>query len=442
MTLSRFGMAIGPSRGTAGRSSTRDRLAEVAARRPTPLYVYDVNEIERRLATLKRLFENRFDISYAVKANPNIALLERLLPHIASFDVSSFKEAERGLDAGCPAERLTFSGPAKRIEELRAAIAHGIGELVVESVAEAETVEFVAAELGRMQRILIRINPATHSARSGVSFSGRASQFGIDEEVIDEAIDRILALRHVALVGFHIFSSTNSLDAEAIATNFSIFIRLFRRATERAQIAPEKLVFGSGFGVPYSAPDVELDVAKVARAVGPMLDELKADAPFERTSCVLEMGRWIVGPAGWLLTRVVSEKHSRGTYFRACDAGFNNHLAACGMLGAVIRRNWQFLNLSNPDAAPRRYTLVGPLCTSIDVLASNIDLPEVRLGDVIAVENSGAYGLTASPTRFISHPEPSEWLVVGDDVLDATESRANRWRTWPRKAPTKTFSRR
>jgi diaminopimelate decarboxylase len=173
-----------------------------------------------------------------------------------------------------------------------------------------------------------------------------------------------------------------------------------------------------------------------------MLDELKAGAPFEHTACVLEMGRWIVGPAGWLVTRVVAEKHSRGTDFRACDAGFNTHLAACGMLGSVIRRNWRFLNLSNPDAALRRYTLVGPLCTSIDVLASKIDLPETRIGDVIAVENSGAYGLTASPTRFISHPEPAEWLVFGDDILDVTESTANRWRTRPQQQASRTFNRR
>jgi diaminopimelate decarboxylase len=438
LTLDGIDMAMEPSLETTMLSDARHRLAEIAVRRPTPFYIYDVDEVERRLNMLKRLFENRFDISYAVKANPNIGLLARLLPHIASFDVSSYKEIERGLEAGCPAQRLTFSGPAKRIEELRAAIAGGLGELVIESVAEAEAADRVAAELGLKQRILIRINPATHPARSGVSFSGRASQFGIDEEVLEEAIDRILSLPHLTLVGFHIFSSTNSLAADAIVTNFSIFIRLFQRATEQANIAPEKLVFGSGFGVPYSATEVELDVARVARAVGPMLDELRADAPFTHAAFVLEMGRWIIGPAGWLLTRVVSEKHSRGIDFRACDAGFNNHLAACGMLGAVIRRNWRILNLSNPDAAPHRYTLVGPLCTSIDVLASNIDLPEVRVGDVIAVENSGAYGLTASPTRFISHPEPAEWLVVGNDILDVTESTANRWRTSPQNAVDKT----
>jgi diaminopimelate decarboxylase len=430
-------MAVQSSPKTIVPPSPSERLAQLAAGRTTPFYVYDVDTIERRLEVLKQLFEGRFVISYAVKANPNIALLQRLLPHIASFDVSSYKEAERALDAGCPAERLTFSGPAKRIEELRAAIACGIGELVVESVAEAEAAERAAAAHGTKQRILIRINPATHPARSGISFSARASQFGIDEEVLNEAIDRIRSLTHLELVGFHIFSSTNSLDADAIAANLSIFIRLFRNAAEQADIFPEKLVFGSGFGLPYAATEAELDVAKVAGAVKPMLDVLKADPRYAQTTCVLEMGRWIVGPAGWLITRVISEKHSRGVDFRACDAGFNNHLAACGMLGAVIRRNWRLRNLSNPDAARHRYTLVGPLCTSIDALASNIDLPEVRVGDLIAVENSGAYGLTASPTRFISHPEPCEWLLAGDAILDATESTANRWQTWPLKTARK-----
>src|SRR6185437_15285837 len=114
----------------------------------------------------------------------------------------------------------------------------------------------------------------------------------------------------------------------------------------------------------------------------------------------LEMGRWLVGPSGWLLTSVIAEKNSRRVHFRLCDAGFNNHLAACGMMGTVIRRNWRLHNLSNPQGPPHAYTLAGPLCTSIDLLASDLTLPELRVGDVVAVENSGAYGLGASPTRF------------------------------------------
>jgi diaminopimelate decarboxylase len=404
-----------------------DRLVQAAARFGTPAYVYDADEIARRFEILQRLFGEHFGVSYAVKANPNVRLMQSMLPHLATFDVSSFKEFERALEAGCPARQVTFSGPAKRPGEIHGAVALGLGELVIESLAEAKIADQAAAELGVIQSVLLRINPANAPRRFGVSFSGRASQFGVDEEDLDEAIDHLMATRHLQLVGFHIFSGTNSVDAEAIAENFAIFVRLFQRAAARADIAPRKLIFGSGFGISYGGNEAPLDIERVAAGVLPMIVEMKRDPRFAQAQCILEMGRWLVGPAGWLLTSVVGEKHSRGTDYRLCDAGFNNHLAACGMMGAVIRRNWSMLNVSNPAGTERTYTLVGPLCTSIDILATAVPLPELRIGDVVAIENSGAYGLTASPTRFISHPEPAEVLLMGGEVVDITESAANTW---------------
>lgn len=398
-----------------------DRLLGVALEFGTPAYVYDADLAVARVQTLERLFHGRFRISYAVKANPNLALLRALEPHVATFDVSAWGEVERVLEIGCPPGRITFSGPAKRPAELSNAVHARIGELVLESVAEAETADRAAREAGLRQRVLIRLNPAARPRRVGVSFSGRPSQFGIDEEAMDEAIDRVTSLPGLELAGFHIFSGVNGLDAASVAENFAISAALFRKAAARAGAPVRKLVFGSGFGLPYGPADRPLDVEAVAEAVLPEIDALMAEPSLSGAELALELGRWIVGPAGWLLTSVVAAKHSRGVEFRACDAGFNNHLAACGMMGTVIRRNWRFANLSNPGGPEGRYTLVGPLCTSIDVLATDLALPEARVGDVIAVENSGAYGLTASPTRFISHPEPAEVLLMGDRAIDVTE---------------------
>jgi diaminopimelate decarboxylase len=412
-------------------SSSDATLRRIANSAETPAYVYDLTALAGRFETLRRAMGRQFGVSYAVKANPNIGLLKAILPHVATFDVSSYREVERALEAGCPAHRITFSGPAKRVDEIRGAVAAGIGELVLESVAEARTADAAAREFGTRQPVLVRINPATSPRYFGVNFSGKATQFGIDEEVLDEALDAILGLANLELIGFHIYSGTNSLNAEAIADNFAIFVTLFRRASERAGISPRKLVFGSGFGIPYFDQDEPLDVEEVAARSLPLVDEFKRDPRFADAECVLEMGRWLVGPCGWLLTRVVAEKQGRGTDIRLCDAGFNNHLAACGMMGTVIRRNWRFSNVTNPEGAPVTCTLVGPLCTSIDILASNITLPEPRVGDVLAIANSGAYGLTASPTRFISHPEPVEIIVDGERAVDVTESRLNHWSTIP-----------
>jgi diaminopimelate decarboxylase len=408
----------------------RDRLLKAAAR-GTPAYVYDIDIIRNQFATLKRLFGRHFGVSFAVKSNPNVELLRRMLPEVTTYDISSYAEMERAIDAGCPTARMTFSGPAKRIAEIENALRAGLGELVLESVAEAETASRIATSLGLVQEVLIRINPMSVPRHFGAHMAGKASQFGIDEEEIEGAIDTIKALPGLKLIGFHIYSGTNSLKAEAIAENFAIFITLFRACSAYAEITPKKLIFGSGFGIPYVDGDQPLDVEQLAALVMPQLDALRAEPCFAESECVLEMGRWLVGPAGWLLTGVIAAKHSRGVDVRACDAGFNNHLAACGMMGTVIRRNWSFSNVSNPEGAPANYNLVGPLCTSIDILASDITLPEVRIGDVLSIANSGAYGLTASPTRFISHPEPTEWIADGTALVDATESRLNHWRARP-----------
>ncbi|MCA8926987.1 MAG: type III PLP-dependent enzyme [Alphaproteobacteria bacterium] len=402
-------------------------LRQAAADYGTPLYVYDVDIVRARFAELDALFGGRFGVSYAVKSNPNIGLLSAIRDCVTTFDVSSYGEMERALSSGCPASDVTFSGPGKRVEEIHRAVRAGLGELVLESVEEAEIANAAAGEFGCKQGALLRINPISVPRRFGVNMAGKPSQFGVDEEDIETAIPRILALPNIDLIGFHIYSGTNSLSHEAIAENFAIFLEVFRKAATLTGRPPQKLVFGSGFGLPYLPTDETLDVAALAAQVIPAIDAFRAEPLMGEAELVLEMGRWLVGPAGWLLTAVIGGKTSRGTTFRICDAGFNNHLAACGMMGTVIRRNWRFANISRPEAEEEVYTLVGPLCTTIDVLASAIALPRLETGDVIAIDYSGAYGLTASPTRFISHPEPREVLLEGSEVRDVTESLLNHW---------------
>lgn len=394
----------------------------------TPIFVYDVDALQARFDQLDQLFGDHFSVSYAIKSNPNIQLLSEIRPRISTFDASAFAEVERAMAAGAHPRDITFSGPGKRQEEIERAVRLGLGELVVESVADAKVASRVAESIGVQQNILIRINPLKVPRHFGASMAGRPSQFGIDEEDLAQALPEIDNLAGLNLMGFHIYSGTNCLNAEAIAENFEIFIGIFGQAIELSGRAPEKLIFGSGFGVPYLPDDQPLNVEKLAQLTHPIMEQFKADVRFTKTEMVLEMGRWLVGPCGWLVSSVIGTKESRGTSFCICDAGFNNHLAACGMMGSVFRRNWRFANVSNPAGELTNYTLTGPLCTTIDLLASGVELPETRTGDRIVVENSGAYGLTASPTRFISHPEPREILLSGGNLSDVSESLLNHWK--------------
>lgn len=408
--------------------ATREELLAAAGTLGTPLYVYDLDLIRARLERLRATFGSHFGVSFAVKSNPNVALLKGLAPLVDSFDVSAFAEAERAIAAGMEPERLTFCGPGKRPEEIRRAVRIGVGELVLESLHEARLADGFAGELGTRQTVLLRINPATSPRAFGVNMSGKPSQFGVDEEEMEAAIDALAALPNLDLAGFHIYSGSNSLSHEGLAENFGILTDIFRRATAHWGQAPRKLIFGAGFGVPYLPTDEEIDLAALAAEVLPGIDALKAEPAFAETELELELGRWLVGPAGWLLSSIIGAKASRGTELRICDAGFNTHLAAYGMMGSVIRRNWRIANLSNPEGPVERYTVVGPLCTTIDTLATKLELPATAIGDVITIENSGAYGLTSSPTRFISHPEPREALLEGGRLTEVSESLLNHWR--------------
>ena len=169
-----------------------------------------------------------------------------------------------------------------------------------------------------------------------------------------------------------------------------------------------------------------MPIAAVQGGALPIAEKLRTHDGLKNAEFVLELGRWIAGPSGALLTSVLTTKESRGQRIAICDAGFNNHLAACGLMGSVFRKDWPIAHLSaGTDREEENVKLTGPLCTSIDALAGPMEMPAVRRGDTLAVLLSGAYGLTASPTRFISHPDPLEIVYENGSFRDVSEALQN-----------------
>ncbi|PZQ47788.1 MAG: decarboxylase [Rhodovulum sulfidophilum] len=399
-----------PSVAGAGLDAT---LAASAERFGTPQFLYLTPAIEARIAALRAAFGGRFALSYAVKANPNPALLGWLRGRIEFLDVSSIGEFHRGRSAGWAADRASFTGPAKRDAELRAAIAGGIGEIILESLDEARRAEVIAAALGRVQDVLIRVSPDRVPKGFGDHMAGRPSPFGIDVEEIDAALTEIAAMRRLRVAGLHIYSGTQCLRAEAIVENYLIFLGIFEQTCARHDIAPRKLVFGSGLGIPYHAGEAPLDLGAVAAGTNPALDALRARGRFAATCLTLELGRYLVGEAGYFLTRVIRVKESRGRRIAICDGGMNCHLPAAGHFGMVVPRNYRMHRVGGgePEGPAEEVDLSGPLCTSIDKIGRGVTLPRLAPGDLVAVHASGAYGPTASPLGFISHSPPVEVLA-------------------------------
>ncbi|MEM8971451.1 MAG: type III PLP-dependent enzyme [Pseudomonadota bacterium] len=402
-------------------SSVEDEVLTEAARTfGTPCYVYFCDRIESRIQELSAAFGGRFSQSFAAKCNPNPGVLEFLNSRIDFLDVSSIGELRLALQAGWHPSQASFTGPGKREFEIREAIESGIGELVIESVREALIADQIAASLDRRQNVLLRLSPTSVPKGFGDRMAGQPCAFGIDAEAMASEIPKIQSLKNISICGLHIYSGTQSLNPAAICENYQNFVGLFQECCTEFDITPQKLIFGSGLGVAYHEKDVPLDLDAIANETNAVLDALKQQPRFSNTQLILELGRYLVGDAGFFVTRVISVKESRGSRIGICDGGLNNHLPASGNFGMVIRRNYKMHKIGKLVQPGERVDLVGPLCTSIDKLATGITLPRISEGDLIAIHNSGAYGLTASPIHFISHKPPSEVIVNEHGLVDVT----------------------
>ncbi len=396
-------------------------LAEAANRFGTPAYIYFLGEIETRRDHLMKTFANRFCLSFAVKSNPNPALLERMRELVDYLDISSIGEFRLAIAAGWPAKQLSFTGPAKKEEDLLEAIAGGIGEVVLESVHEAHAANRIAAAMEKRQHVLIRLSPQSIPRGFGDQMAGKPSPFGIDVEDCADAITTIAALEWLEITGFHIYAGTQCLKADAVCQNYANFISIFQDVCEAHDITPRKLVFGSGLGIPYHDSDRPIDLEAVAAETIPLLDQLQSKPRFTKSQLVLELGRYLVGEAGYFVTMVVSKKKSRGEQIAICDGGMNHNLPASGHFGMVVHRNYPMHKIGGTGDT-EKVNLVGPLCTSIDRLALGVNLPILESGDLVAIHMCGAYGPSASPVHFISHGLPREILVDADGMSEITRS--------------------
>jgi diaminopimelate decarboxylase len=384
-------------------------LLQLAARvGQTPFYAYDRRLIDERVAGLRRILPSSIKLHYAIKANPMPALVQHLARQVDGLDVASLGEMQTALDAGMNPAHISFAGPGKRPPELAAAIAAGI-TLYLESARELEIVARLGTEQGRQPRVAVRVNPDFALKTSGMKMGGGSQPFGVDAEQIPALLRRIDEL-DLDFQGFHLFTGSQNLRAEALIEAHD---RIFELALRLADDAPGRvwlLNIGGGFGIPYFPGDRPLEVQPIAANLGRWLSIVAERLP--EAEVVLELGRYLVGEAGIYVAEVVDRKVSRGHTFLIINGGLHQHLAASGNFGQVLRKNYPVVVGNRVFGTEREVvTVVGPLCTPLDVLADRMELAKTEIGDLIVVFQSGAYGLTASPTAFLSHPPCREVLV-------------------------------
>ena len=384
-------------------------LAQLAERvGQTPFYAYDRQLIKQRIEELRAALPGSIKLHYAMKANPMPAVVGYMAGLVDGIDVASAGELKVALDAGTDPHEISFAGPGKREAELRQAVAAGI-LINIESFREVELLGAISREMTLPARVAVRVNPDFELKGSGMKMGGGPKQFGVDAEQVPELL-ALIGKNGLDFEGFHLFAGSQNLKAESICEAQQKSYELALKLAAQAPSPVRFLNLGGGFGIPYFPGEQALDLAPIGDNLRMLAKRTEQDFP--QASLVIELGRYLVGEAGIYVTRVIDRKVSRGQVFLVVDGGLNHHLSASGNFGQVIRKNYPVavgtqMNAEQTEMA----SVVGPLCTPLDILADKMLMPMANPNDLIVIFQSGAYGSSASPQAFLGHPAVVEILV-------------------------------
>jgi diaminopimelate decarboxylase len=387
--------------------------AELAERFGTPLYIYDGDVLSQRLTELRELLHPALAVFFSLKSNPNVSVFRVLRDGGACAEVSSLVELRTVMMAGAAGEDIIFLGPGKSDQELAACVDAGIYAIVAESFDEVGRIDRCAAQRGIRQRVLLRINPACAVTGSRLTMGGKPRQFGIDEAQVLAAGNLTTRYRHAEVAGIHVYLGTRILEAEVMGKNTRYILELADRVASATGMPLQAVDVGGGLGVAYFDGEQDPDLAAVAKEINPQIEDFARSHP--GTRLLFESGRYLTALAGVYLISVRYVKESMGELFAVADGGTHHHMAAVG-IGSFVKRNFpaRLLNREpvGEDGRTQSWNVTGPLCTPNDTLLKRAPLPPLRVGDLLGITRSGAYGPSASPGLFLSHGFPAEVLVL------------------------------
>jgi diaminopimelate decarboxylase len=380
------------------------------------VYVYDLDVIDRQVAALRAVLPPVVDLAYAVKANPALSVVAHLGRLGLGADVASGGELELVARAGIGPDRVVMTGPGKRDDELRTAVAAGIRAVTVESPGELARLEAIASDLGRRQQILLRAAIPEHAPLERVRLVGDdgAGKFGMDRADLVASAARAVASPHLELLGLHAFGASNVLDAGALVDHIAATVQAARRLALGAGVPVRLIDAGGGLGIAYQTHQAELDLDRLGDGLAELTADWPTDPLLRDARLLLEPGRFLVGPAGAYLARVVDRKTVGGSAVVILDGGVHHVLRP-----ALVRQEHRLRafrgDAGDPKSGPADraipVTVAGPLCSGLDVFSLAAEMVPPDVGDLVAVLDVGAYGFTESMPLFLSHPIPAEVAV-------------------------------
>ncbi|CAH0992693.1 L-glutamyl-[BtrI acyl-carrier protein] decarboxylase [Sinobacterium norvegicum] len=383
-----------------------DQIIAIAG--SSPCYIYARDEIVERVTTLRQQLPPAIKLHYAIKANPMPAVVQCLAGLVDGLDVASHGELTLALATSVRPDNISFAGPGKKSAELMAAVVSGV-VINVESPLELARINDIASGLNQRAKVALRVNPDFELKTAGMKMGGGPKQFGIDAEQIPAIFADWPGA--VDFVGLHIFSGSQNLKPEALIEAHDKTFELAARLSAAAPTPPLHINIGGGLGIPYFPGEPTLETTQIMANLQRLLDELPP--AIADSECVMELGRYLVGEAGYYLCTVTDIKQSRGQTYVVTDGGLHHHLSNSGNFGQVLRKNYPVVACGcvESSAATEPVELVGPLCTPLDIVGAKMTLGPLEVGDHVAVLQSGAYGASASPQGFLGHPSVVELLL-------------------------------
>lgn len=394
-------------------------VVDLVAQFGSPLYVYDLQDVRAAHQDLLSQLPTPSRLYYSLKANPHKDLVTELHRLGCQAEVSSVGELAAAVHGGFGPEAFLYTAPAKRTEDIRAAVGLGVRLFSVDSPGELHKVHTVAEAAGRQLDCLLRVNAEVAAGGMGISMTGQPSQFGADLSWILDRPSDFASTGSAQVVGVHVYMGSNIYDEGALLSTYRIGVAAAQRLHEEAGVPVRVLDLGGGFGSPYARRANRPHYARLREDLTSMLDSTFPNWRAGSPQIAFESGRYLVGGSGTLVCTVLDVKQSKGQQYVVLDAGINC-LGGLAGLRRLPRVTPELVGASGLSRGP--VNIVGPLCTPADYMGRGVDLSGVSAGDVLTIPNVGAYGLTASLIAFLGHPLPTEVVLDGDRMISATRS--------------------
>jgi diaminopimelate decarboxylase len=379
-----------------------------------PAFFYFKKIIRQKYYDLAGCLPEGFNIHYAFKANANKDILKAINSLGMGSDVASGGELRSAVVAGFSMADIEFTGPGKTEEELSFAIDLGISCINVESISEIKKILNICLTKKKAANVGIRVNPRTRPSSSSMKMSGD-TQFGIAEDEIGKALALIMShpdLLH--FTGLHMHLGSQYHDADKIISNYRFILEKSAEIARSHNVAVKRINFGGGWGIDMFGKKSPLDLSVLKKGLFALFSEPQHKILFGNSTFVVEPGRFLAAECGLYAAEVIYRKKGHQREFLILDGGMHQHYAAAGGIGQVIRRNYEVDTLSDGDASGQKttFTVAGSLCIPDDILANDLELDStIKEGEILVFFNSGAYGFSASPLLFLSHPLPDEVVL-------------------------------